>query len=420
MANTQMQEQLENFNTALQKYGKMPYPLVNTWMNAFNQLIHLLEHSSKKSKKIIFLDELPWLDTSRSGFITALEYFWNTWGSARPDILLIVCGSATSWMINKLLKNRGGLHNRVTRRMFIEPFTLGECEEFYRENRIEMSRYQILESYMILGGIPYYLSLIKKGLSLMQNIDLLCFSRTGPLRDEFLSLYASLFKHSENYIKVVQALSKKTKGMTREEVITTAQLPNGGGLTKILEELEQCGFIRKYTSFYKKNKYGLYQLVDFYTLFYLKFISKNRYGDEHYWTNFIDNARHRAWSGYAFEQVCMMHIKQIKNKLGISGILTHIASWKSQKSDPGAQVDLLIERNDNVINLCEMKYAQYEFVIDKKQDENLRNKKAAFMQETKTRKSVYLTMVTTYGVKRNEYSGLIQSEVKADDLFLTV
>ena len=420
LANAGMGMQLHNFNAAIQKYGGMPYPLVNTWFDAFGQLTHLLEHSSRKGKKIIFLDELPWMDTHRSEFITALEHFWNGWASSRPDILLIVCGSATSWMISKLIKNHGGLHNRITRRMPVEPFTLGECEEFYRANNIVMSRYQMVESYMILGGIPYYLSLFDKSMSLAQNIDALCFSRNGALREEFASLYASLFKHSENHKKVVESLAGKTKGLTRDEIIVSTKLSDGGGLSKTLEELEQCGFIRRYNAFDKKTKYQLYQLVDFYTLFYLNFMRNKKFNDEHSWSNFIDNAQHRAWSGYAFEQLCMAHVKQLKNKLGISGVLTHTASWKSQKSDPGAQVDLLIDRNDNVINLCEMKYAGAEFVIDKKQDENLRNKKEAFLRETKTRKTVHLTMVTTYGVKRNEYSGHIQSEIKMEDLFRLV
>ncbi|MDR2359441.1 MAG: ATP-binding protein [Prevotellaceae bacterium] len=419
LANADMQMQLHNFNAAMQQYGKMHYPPVQTWFDAFEQLTHLIKRSSRKSKKVIFFDELPWMDTPRSGFITALEHFWNSWASSQPDILLIVCGSATSWMINKLIKNRGGLHNRVTRHIYIEPFTLGECEEFYRKNNIAMNRRQMVESYMIFGGIPYYLSLMKKRFSLAQNVDALCFAKTGALREEFSSLYASLFKHSENHIKVVETLGKKTKGLTREEIIKSSKL-QGGGLTKILEELEQCGFIRKYNAFDKKNKYHLYQLVDFYTLFYLNFIRKNKYSDEHFWTNFIENAKHRAWSGYAFEQVCMAHIRQLKHALGISGVLTHAASWKSIKTTPGAQVDLLIERNDNVINLCEMKYANTVFSIDKKYHENLRNKKDIFIKETKTTKSIYITLVTTYGVKQNEYSDIVQSEIKIDDLFKTI
>jgi hypothetical protein len=347
-----------------------------------------------------------------------LEYFWNTWASANPDILLIACGSATSWIINKLLKNRGGLHNRVTHRMVIEPFNLAECEEFFNRKKIVLNRKSIVESYMIFGGIPFYLNMFVKGLSLSQNVDKLCFSKKGELQDEFSILYSSLFKHSENHELVIKALAQKRMGLTREEILQETKL-QGGGLTSVLEELEQCNFIRSYNAYEKKSKEKLYQLIDFYSLFYLNFMKNNRRSDEHFWTNLIDNAKHRTWSGYAFEQDCMQHAKQIRQKLGISGVVTYSASWRSKKSEPAAQVDLLIDRNDGVINLCEMKYAESEFIIDKKQDENLRNKKSAFMSETKTRKAVHITMVTTYGVKHNEYRSNIQSEVLLNDLFFS-
>jgi hypothetical protein len=360
---------------------------------------------------------MPWLDTPRSSFIQALEYFWNSWASANPDIMLIVCGSSTSWIINKLIKNRGGLHNRVTRQIPIEPFTLQECEDFLKHNKIMFNRRQIVECYMILGGIPYYLEQLEKQFSLPQNIDNLFFKRGGVLRDEFTKLYASLFQHSDRYVKIVEALGKKRKGLTRDEIISASGYTDGGTLSKMLEELEQCSLIRSYNAYEKKTKDTLFQLIDFYSLFYLNFIKNAKQSDEHFWTNLIDNAKHRAWSGYAFEQVCMQHTAQIRQKLGISGIVTYSAAWRSKKSDPAAQVDLLIDRNDGVINLCEMKFAANEFVIDKKQDENLRNKKSTFICETKTRKAVHITMVTTYGVKRNEYWGNIQSEVTMSDMF---
>lgn len=417
LANTNIQTQLKNFNATLQKQGEIPYPQVKNWFDAFKQLIHLLENSKRKGKKVVFLDELPWMDTPKSGFISALEHFWNSWAVSRTDILLIVCGSATSWMINKLIKNHGGLHNRVTRKMHIEPFTLGECELFYKSNRIEMDRHQMIESYMIFGGIPYYLSLMEKGLSLAQNVDSMCFSKHGALSDEFNSLYASLFKHSENHIRIVSALSKKNKGLTRAELVAATKFSDGGGLTKILEELEQCGFVNKYNAFAKKRKNILYQLVDFYTLFYLNFIQNNQNKDEHFWTNFTENAKHRAWSGYSFEQVCLMHVKQIKYKLGISGVLSNVASWQSSDLKNGAQIDLLIDRGDRIINLCEIKYASSKFSITKQYDMELRNKKSVFINETKVKKGIHLTMITTYGVKQNEYWGNIQSEVIMDDLF---
>jgi len=416
MANATKKEQLENFNATLTAYGKMPYPRVKNWMESFRQLIHLLENSRKKGKKIIFIDELPWFDTPRSGFITGLEYFWNTWASARPDILLITCGSSTSWMINKLLKNRGGLHNRVTRRMYLKPFNLAECEAFFNSRKIVLNRKSIVESYMVFGGIPFYINMFEKGLSVAQHVDKLCFSKNGALHNEFITLYSSLFKHSASYELVIKALAKKKIGLTREEIKRETKM-QGGGLSAILEELELCHFIRSYNAFEKKTKERLYQLIDFYSLFYLNFVQKAKSDDTFSWTNLIGSAKHRAWSGYAFEQVCMQHIDQIRQKLGISGVTTCSAAWRSKKSEPAAQIDLLIDRNDGIINLCEMKYADDEFVIDKKTDENLRNKKSSFIREAKVRKAVHITMVTTYGVKRNEYWGNIQSEVKMDDLF---
>ncbi|GHT88679.1 hypothetical protein FACS189474_4340 [Bacteroidia bacterium] len=417
MANSTTKVQLQNFNASLNRYSSIHYPFANNWFDAFEQLIHLLSHKRTKGKKVVFIDEIPWMDTPRSGFISALEHFWNGWASAQKDMLLIVCGSATSWMTNEILKNHGGLHNRVTQQIYLQPFTLSECEEYFKQQGMELSRSEIVENYMILGGIPYYLSLMKKNLSVTQNIDNLCFNINATLKNEFENLYASLFRKYENYVKIVEALSLKTKGLTREEIIEITKLANGGSFTRILNDLELCGFIRKYHGFDKKQRESLYQLSDFYTLFYFNFMKNNTFDDSNYWTNAIDNARRRAWSGYAFEQVCLAHLPQIKQKLGISGVLTKTASWQSNNKENAAQIDLLIERNDRVINLCEIKYAVDEFVIDKQYDEILRKKRAAFKEETKTRKTIHITMITTNGVRHNQYWGNIQSEITMDDLF---
>lgn len=416
LANVGTKEQLINFHVALLKHSKKEYPFVSTWYEAFEQLIHLLENSSKE-RKIVFLDELPWMDTRKSGFLSAFEHFWNGWVSARKDILLIVCGSATSWMVSKLMNNKGGLHNRVTRKMFIAPFTLKECEDYLLDSNFSWNRYQITESYMILGGIPYYLSLLNKTMSLSQNIDNLFFKETGILKYEFKNLYASLFVNSDAHIKVVEALGKKAKGLTREELLSITKFSDGGGVSKILEELELCGFIRKYNAFDKKLRNGLYQLTDFYTLFYLKFIQKNEYNDASFWSTSIDSPQHRAWSGYAFEKVCLAHINQIKKKLGISGVQCKVASWRSRQIEPSAQIDLLIERKDQIINLCEMKFSNNEFIIDKNIEKNIRNKMTAFKNEVGTRKAINITMITTYGIRQNEYAGIVQNEITMDDLF---
>lgn len=415
IANADMQVQLHSFHTSLNEYGRTPYPGIKNWFEAFESLVHLLRNVRVRGKKVVFIDEMPWMDTHKSGFISALEWFWNHYASAQKDILLIVCGSASSWIMNKIIRNHGGLHNRVTRQMYLKPFNLVECKQMLEQKRVVLNLHQIVETYMIFGGIPYYLSLFQKHYSLAQNVDNLCFKDKGKLTEEFENLYASLFRNYENHVAIVRALSKKTKGLSRDEIAKASKLSNGGGLTRTLEELELCGFIRRYNSFEKKEKNALYQLVDFFTLFHFNFMHDKRENDEHFWINLIENARHRAWSGYGFEQVCLAHLPQIKHKLGIAGVLTRIAAWRSR--DNATQIDLLIERNDNVINLCEMKYTSEKFVIDKRYDENLRNKRGAFRAETQTKKAIHTTLITTYGVKHNEYKGNIQSEVTMDDLF---
>ena len=417
MANTGMGMQLHSFNASLNSYSKKRYPEASNWFDSFEQLRELLSRSRKNGKKVVFIDEMPWMDTPRSDFVSALEHFWNGWASGQHDVVLIVCGSASSWMTNKLLNNRGGLHNRVTYQIHLSPFTLSECEDYYQTHHIEMSRREMVESYMIFGGIPFYLSLMEKHLSMAQNVDNLIFAENAALGNEFQNLYNSLFKKAENHIKIVEALSSKAKGLTRDEIISASKLSNGGSINRILKELELSGFIRRYRGFGKKSRDCLYQLVDFFTLFYFSFPGNAAY-DEHYWTNFIESARHRAWSGYAFEQVCLAHLPQIKQKLGISGVLTNTCSWISADRKNGAQIDLVIERNDQVINLCEMKFANGEFTIDKKMDENIRHKRTLFREETKTRHAIHVTLITTYGVKRNQYWGSIQSEITFNDLFM--
>jgi uncharacterized protein len=421
LANVDTQEQLVNFNTALKKVNKKPKTaIMDTWFAAFVQLTEFLEKSRAK-KKVIFIDELPWLDTTNARFIQALEHFWNSWASARKDIILVTCGSAASWMINKLINNKGGLHNRVTKRIKISPFTLKECEQLVHSKKSVLDRYQLVQLYMVLGGIPFYWDEVSKALSATQNIQEICFSEGGILRTEFKNLFPSLFKNAERHIAIVQALAKKTKGLTREEIIKGSKLTDGGGLTRLLEELEESGFIRKYKPFEKKKRTSLYQLVDFYTLFYLRYLSENETEvyDKNKWLNSFELPSYKAWCGYAFEQVCLYHINEIKESLGIAAVETNVSCWRSATLKNGAQIDLVIDRRDRVINICEMKYAINKFTIDKKYDTTLRNKIAAFKKETGTTKSVFLTMITSFGLEENNYAaGIVQNDVKMDALFI--
>ncbi len=414
IANVDMATQLAQFFVSLKKYGDTNVEQPATWFEAFQRLQELIE-KSKDKKKVIFIDELPWLDTARSKFLPAFEHFWNHWASGQSNLFLVICGSATSYIINKIFSNKGGLHNRITARIKLEPFTLAETEEFLKAKGFVWNRYQILKAYMVMGGIPYYLEAMDKSQSIDQNIDALFFDKNGLLKQEFFHLYSSLFLNHERHIQIISALAKKKKGLTRTEIIKHTKLGNSGRLTAILEELELSDFLRKYQPYGKVRRESLYQLTDFYSMFYFFFIHKNNAsaGD---WLTKIDHPQQRAWAGNTFENICLLHVPQIKKALGISGVQTEQYSWRST-SYAGAQIDLVLDRRDEIVNLFEMKFSLNEYTITKKYSTELMNNKAQFIEQTKTKKAVFLSMLTTYGVKQNEYSGMVQNFLEADVLF---
>ena len=419
-----MAVQLENFDNALREYSGDPaLPCSTNWMEAFASLKQYLNKSRGNGKRLLFFDELPWMDTKGSNFLTALEWFWNGWGSAQDDIMLIVCGSATNWIINKLFKHKGGLYNRAGSKMFLNPFTLSETEQYLKKQGFELEHYDIAQIYMIMGGIPYYLKQLEPGRTLSDNIDNCFFRKNGKLWDEFDNLYDTLFSNAEIYTKIVEALAGKQVGLTRDEIIGIAKLPDNGKLTVALRDLEKCGFIRVYHYFGRAAKNRTFQLSDFYTLFYYRFIRDNYAGDEHFWTHMIDNPRKTQWLGYSFEQLIKNHIEQVKKALGIGSVLSEQSSWHIEKREladehlHGAQIDLIIDRRDRFINICEAKFYGGEFIIQKDYSMNLRNKVEAFRSATKTKKTLVPTMITSFGVKRNMYSSYIQQQVVLDDLF---
>lgn len=380
-------------------------------------MLHI-ENIQEERKKVIFFDELSWFDTPASDFVMGLEHFWNAWASNRKDVLLIVCGSAASWMVNVLINNSGGLHNRITQKMKIEPFSLQETEALLQAKNGVFDRYQVVQLYMALGGIPYYLDAIQPGLSVPQNIQELLFDKGGLLKNEFFNLYRSLFRKYEVYEKVVEVLSTKMEGMQRRDLARVSGLSSGGTLTKVLADLEESGFITAYTAFDSKQKNTIYRLSDYYTAFYFRFLRDGKYEGQNVWLNLIDHPAQRTWQGFAFEQVCMDHVPQIKKALGISGVLSNHAAWRGNAGERSTQIDLLIDRRDQVINLCECKFSLNTFAIDKSYAEQLRDKIGIFKTVTKTKKAVFLTLITTYGIEKNQHAYLAQNEVVMDDLFI--
>jgi len=414
-----LKEQLQNFSYRLAEYrnSRAVAAIPSNWIEAFHQLSKYL--SSKKVKKhVIFIDELPWIATPRSGFLKAFDNFWNSWAT-KKNIVVIICGSAASWMIKKVIHNKGGLHNRVTQVINLLPFTLRETESFFHKKKISLNRYQILQIYMAIGGIPLYLDKIEAGKSAAQNIDSLCFSSKGFLRDEFTKLYSSLFTNPESHVKIIRAISSKWKGLTRDEIIRQSKLSDGGSINRILDELVYSGFISTNLPFNKKKKDKLYRLTDEYSLFYLKFIEGSP-SSKNTWIKLSQSQKWKAWSGYAFESICIKHVDLIKQALGIEAVYTEYSSFliKGNRSKQGIQIDLIIDRNDNSINICEMKFYNGKINITKKYAAELRQKQISFQEKTKTNKQIFLTMVSSFGLQPNKNSlGLIDHDLTINVLF---
>ena len=416
-----LKQHLESFAIALGKsMGNVPLAVPQSWLQAFDRLESYLGPLLKKQRRIIFFDEFPWINTPRSGFMPAFENFWNRWASQQKNLVVVICGSAAAWMIKNVVRNRGGLHNRVSRRIRLLPFSLSETEAFLRSRKVNLDRFQLVQLYMALGGIPQYLKEIEPGESTAQAIDRLCFQKDGLLQEEFNSLYRSLFDDAANHMDIIRALAQTTTGMTRKEIIKTCNLTSGGHATKLLEELTESGFIQPYVPFGNQSKDSIYKLTDEYSLFYLHFIANSRAKTSGSWMKLADKPTWKSWSGYAFETVCLKHVHQLKRALGIGGIYTEVSAWRQRgtKDRVGAQIDLLIHRPDLCINVCEMKFSTTPFQLTKSYAENLRQKLAVFKAASKTRKTLFLTMITSFGVSNEgQYPGLVQQSLTMDELF---
>ena len=415
--NAPLKMQLRNFDEALVEWSGKQQDAALDWFTAFSQLKGYIRRLRHRRKKVVFIDEVPWLATQRSGFVAALDHFWNSFASSRVDLILVICGSASSWIIDNVINDRGGLHNRITRQVWLEPFTLGECERFCRAKGIELNRVQIAQLYMVLGGIPYYLDYLEKGKSPEQNVDALFFARGAPLAGEYPNLYASLFKNPEKHLRIIDVLSQRQSGVTQKELFAALKTKSGGSLSKALIELEQCGFIRRYRDFTKAKQGQFYQLTDFYTIFYHKHIKEASLPNARYWQSKSQKGGWNAWYGLAFERLCAMHTDQLRRALGITGVSTSVLGWRSREADPGVQIDLIIKRDDNIVDLCETKFTSKPYAIDAAGDADLLYKRETFCEETDTNKAVHIVMVSASGLTPGSYRGMIQNIVTLDDLF---
>jgi AAA+ ATPase superfamily predicted ATPase len=418
-----LKDQLQQFSIALQNASGSALalkPPVN-WIEAFQALQAYLHPLLQKKKLVVFLDEFPWLDGRKSGFLSAFEHFWNNWASRQPQLLMVICGSSASWMLNNIINNKGGLHNRITAKMPLAPFTLAETEAYLRGTGCKLDRYQILQIYMTFGGIPHYLKTVGKDKSAAQVIERTCFSKQGLLTEEFDNLYSSLFELADNHVKVVRALAANGKGLTRQELITICGLSSGGRATIVLDELEKSGFIHQTIPYAKITKDAIYRLIDEFSIFYLKFMDKRKPGGKDVWAKISQESSYIIWCGIAFEAVCLKHVEQIMDGLKIrSG--AEITAWRfiptKGSREKGAQIDLIIDRKDLIINICEIKFYNKPFTIDKQYAKIIKQKIAVFTEKIKPRKTLFVTMITTYGITENEYADeLVQQQLDMNVLF---
>lgn len=414
-----LKEQLRHFYLSLQLQGMKKSKCPTSWLEAFFMLERHLQSIDDGSRQVVFLDELPWMDTPRSGFITALEAFWNGWAYHRDNMMLVVCGSATSWMTDKLINNYGGLYGRLTSRMKLSPFTLNECERFFQSKDITLSRYDIAQGYMVVGGIPYYLDYMRKGLSLAQNIDRMFFAEGAKLRDEYDRLFASVFSNPEQMKSIVQLLGTRHSGFTRQEILAKTGLDDGGAVTKLLKALEVSDFIKSYVPFGNGKRDLHYKLTDPFCLFHLKFVQGQTEIDPDFWMHNVASPSVSAWRGIAFEELCFSHIGQIKKALDILGVSSRQSAFvvKGDGETEGMQIDLLIDRKDNVLNLCEMKFVGSEFEVDNDYDKKLRHRLQWMLDHINRKQSLQMTLVTTFGLKYGYHSGMFQQVVTLDHLF---
>ena len=418
--------QLKLFKSELERHSHRKWLKPKDWNEAFGQLRDYLSSLNKK-RIVVFIDELPWLDTPKSGFLAAFSYFWNNWASSVNGLKLFVCGSATTWMMSKLIGDKGGMHGRVNRQIYLRPFSLAETELFLKSKKIDWDRYQITEAYMTMGGIPYYLDMLEDNLSLNENVDHLFFEEGASLRTAYAFIFRSLFKNSRVYRSVVEILASRQHGMSRKDIQSALKSEDGGLLTEVLDNLCKCDFVRRYSAFGKKSKGQTFQLIDLFSLFHLQFVETSNGQDAHFWSNMQDNPRRQTWQGYAFELACLHHVPQIKQRLGIAGVLSEVCSWqckaltdKDGTKRKGTQIDLVIDRHDETVNLCEAKFTIGEYAITADYAERLNSRKETFRAVTGTRKSLHTTLITTRGLKRNKYFQVAQREVNLDDLFKDV
>ena len=416
-----MEQQLIHFTDKLNEYSKSTnFHLPANWQEALLMLKQYLQKKKTQKKQVIFIDELPWITTPRSGFLQQLAHLWNDYLSKEKKYVLVVCGSSTSWITNKVYNDTGGLHNRVTDKINLQPFSLAETKQFLKDKGIKLTPNAIAEIYMVCGGVPFYLDQIKKGDSPMTATGRLCFTKDGLLYTEYENLFKAIYENPNDHESIIKTLARHKQGLSRKELIAKSKVDAGGPFTRAIKDLILSGYVEEQLPFGKKKRGTIYRLLDEYCTFYHRFISHQKKLSKGIWQQLSNKQTYKVWRGYAFENLCLRHIRNIKNALGIPAVYTETYSYKqnSTTTTDGFQIDIIIDRADNIIHLCECKFHTSNFAINKSYAATLRKRKAQFQSRTKTKKTVYTTIITNYPLEENMYSkDVADMQVVLDSLF---
>lgn len=413
------QQQLRHFYSSLLEYGlpEEGNPAPTNWLDAMNLLKKLLL-SKRSRRKVVFIDELPWLAGPQSSeLVSELGFFWNQWARKRKDILLIVCGSATSWMIDNVIREYEGLYGRVTETIALKPFTLAECERYWEKRGFHLSRYEVALTYMVIGGVPYYMDSFRPDRTMADNINTIYFNK-DKARQEFKDVYAGLYSSSEVYINVIRQLGKRFYGMSRTELLEALDKKGGGNFSDVLENLIDSGIIRSYTLYGSPRKQTVYQLMDFFTLFYLRFCENTDFTS---WRSVQRSKPFYSWAGNSFELLVVEHIQQLADALRIKEYATPF-SWSGDTPDGDeAQIDLVIpataERADYI---CEMKFSEGKYILKEEDADDITRHIEALKNSSihKLSHSIYVVLVTSFGVTESKHRSHLNDIVTLDSLFV--
>lgn len=336
--------------------------LTKVQITSWSEFFDLVARYTKEGTWTIYLEELQWLANYESKLLSELKYAWDNQFRRNPKLLLILCGSAPSFMLEKVVHSKA-LYNRSQHEIHLQELSISETKLFLK-NRSDR---EIFNAYLSVGGIPEYLKWVDKESSVFQGLCTHAFTSGSFFSREFEKIFTSSLANNKHYREIIETLSR-CKFLSREELAEKLKLTSGGTLSILLTDLEKCGFISKYCPYNLSNSSNVirYAIADNYLHFYFNFIrpiqSKIENGDyNEVPQSAIKMDSYAKWLGFAFERWCRKYSRVIAKILGFSGVQYRSGAYFSRatnKKDPGYQIDLVFDRADKVYTICEMKYLQ--------------------------------------------------------------